>query len=299
MRVFVTGAAGFIGQKVVKELLQAGHQVLGLARSDKNAEFLVSLGASVHRGSLTDLESLKQGASSSDAVIHLAFIHDFSDYEGGCRTDRLAIEAMGSVLAGTNRPLIMTSGTLMLPQGRLVTEDDTPDFTSPMAALRGASETAALSLVAQGVRISIVRLPPTNHGDGDIGFISYLVAIAREKGVSAYIGDGSNRWPATHRLDTAKVFQLALDKGTAGSTFHAVAEEGVTIKHIAEVIGHKLNVPVVSKTKEEAQGHFGWLVFALMGDNPTSSVKTREQLGWKPVQPSLLEDLKKGSYFKG
>jgi nucleoside-diphosphate-sugar epimerase len=297
MRVFVTGATGFIGQVVVQELLSAGHQVLGLARSDKGAESLAALGVEVHRGSLDDLDSLKRGASASDGVVHLAFIHDFSDYEGNCRVDRLAIETMGAALAGSNRPLIITSGTLLLPQGRQVTEEDTPDLTAAAAA-RGASELLALSLVSQGVRPSVVRLPPTNHGDGDHGFIPQLIAIAREKGVSAYIGDGLNRWPATHRLDAVRVFQLALDKGSAGSTFHAVAEEGVSIKDIAAIIGKQLNVPVVSKTKEEAQQHFGWLGFALAGDNPTSSAKTREQLGWSPVHPSLISDLKEGTYFR-
>jgi nucleoside-diphosphate-sugar epimerase len=298
MRVFVTGATGFIGEAVVQELLSAGHQVLGLARSDKGAESLAALGVEVHRGSLDDLDSLKRGASASDGVVHLAFIHDFSDYEGNCRVDRLAIETMGAALAGSNRPLIITSGTLMLPYGRLATEEDTPDLTNAAAAARGASELLALSFVSRGVRASVVRLPPTNHGDGDHGFISLLITIAREKGVSVYIGDGLNRWPATHRLDAARVFQLALDKGSAGSTFHAVAEEGVSIKDIATIIGKQLNVPVVSKTKEEAQQHFGWLAFALVADNPTSSAKTREQLEWTPVNPALISDLKEGTYFK-
>ena len=298
MRVFVTGATGFIGQAVVQELLSAGHRVLGLARSDKGAESLAALGVEAHRGSLDDLDSLKRGASASDGVVHLAFIHDFSDFEGNCHADRLAIETMGAALAGSNRPLVITSGTLLLPQGRLVTEEDTPDLVAAAAAARGPSEQSALSLVSQGVRTSVVRLPPTNHGDGDHGFIPQLISIAREKSVSAYIGDGLNRWPATHRLDAARVFQLALDKASAGSTFHAVAEEGVSIKDIAEIIGKQLNVPVVSKAKEEAQQHFGWLAFALMGDNPTSSAKTREQLGWSPVHASLISDLKEGTYFK-
>ena len=288
----------FIGKAVVQELHGAGHSVLGLARSDKGAESLAALGVEAHRGSLEDLDSLKRGASASDGVVHLAFIHDFSDYEGSCRVDRLAIETMGAALAGSNRPLVITSGTLLLPQGRLVTEEDTPDLTTAAGAARGSSEGLALSLVSQGVRTSVVRLPPTNHGDGDHGFIVLLISIAREKGVSAYIGDGLNRWPATHQLDTARVFQLALDKASAGSTFNAVAEEGVTIKDIAEVIGKQLNVPVVSKSKEEAPQHFGWLAMALVGDNPTSSTKTREQLGWSPVHASLISDLEEGTYFK-
>lgn len=296
MRIFVTGATGFIGKAVIQEVLDTGHQVLGLARSDKGAEALTALGVDVHRGSLDDLESLKQGASITDGVIHLAFIHDFSDYEGNCRKDRLAIEAMGSVLAGSNRPLIITSGTLMLPPGRLASEDDAGDLTKP-AAVRGLAEQSAFAFVPQGLRAMAVRLPPTNHGDGDQGFIKMLIDVARAKGVSAYIGDGLSRWPATHRLDTAHVFKLALEEGTAGATYHAVAEEGVAIKEIAEVIGQRLDVPVVSKTMEEAPAHFGFMAFPLSIDNPTSSVKTREQLGWTPTQPSLIDDLRDGTYF--
>ena len=271
---------------------------MGLTRSDKGANSLAALGAESHQGSLDDLDSLKRGASASDGVVHLAFNDDFSDYEGNCRADRLAIETMGAALAGSNRPFMITSGTLMLPWGRIVTENDAPDLTAVAGAARGPSKLSALSFVSQGVRASVVRLPPTSHGDGDRGFIPLLITTAREKGVSAYIGDGLNRWPATHRLDTARVFQLALDKASAGSTFHAVAEEGVSIKDIAEIIGKQLNVPVVSKTKEEAQQHFGWLAFALMADNPTSSAQTREQLGWNPVHASLISDLTEGTYFK-
>lgn len=297
MRVFVTGATGFIGKAVVKELLNAGHQVLGLSRSDKGAELLTGLGAEVHRGSLDDLDSLKQGASASDGVIHLAFIHDFSDYEGGCRADRAAIEAMGAALAGSNRPLIITSGTLLLPRGRLATEDDTAEAAGH-ASLRGASEKLALSLVPQGVRASVMRLPPTNHGDGDHGFVPALIGIARQKGVAAYIGDGLNRWSATHVLDTARAYVLALEKGSAGSTYHAVAEEGVAFKDIAGAIGKQLNVPVVSKPIEDMQEHFGWLALGVAADNPVSSAKTREQLGWAPVQLGLIADLEEGTYFK-
>ena len=298
MHVFVTGATGFIGKAVVQELLKAGHRVSGLARSDEGAELLKRLGAEVHRGSLEDLDSLKSGAAASDGVIHLAFIHDFSDYDGSCRTDRQAIEAIGEAIAGSNKPLIITSGTLMLPQGRLVNEQDTPDLTNPIAAARGASEEVVLSLVPKGVRAAIVRLPPTNHGDGDHGFIARLVAIAKEKGVSAYLEGGLNRWPAVHHLDTARVYRLALENNTAsGAVFHAVAEESVTIKAIAEAIGEKLSVPVVSKTQSEGQEHFGFLAFALLSDNPTSNTQTRVQLGWEPVHPSLVADLEHGSYF--
>ena len=297
MRVFVTGASGFIGQAVVKELLGAGHQVLGLVRSDKGADSLSALGAEVHKGDLEDLESLKQGASASDAVIHLAFIHDFSDYVGNCAKDRVAIEAIGSVLVGTDRPFIITSGTLLLPPNRLATEDTPPDVDRP-AGVRGKAEQTVLAFASQGVRPSIIRLPPTNHGEGDHGFIAMLVNIAKAKGVSAYIGDGSQRWPAIHRLDTAKVYQLAVEKAKSGDVLHAVAEEGVTIKEIAEAIGKQLNLPVVSKSAEEAQEHFGFLAMALVNDNPTSSEKTREQLGWKPVHSTLIADIEKGIYTK-
>ena len=299
MRVFVTGASGFIGQAVVQELLQAGHQVLGLARSDKSAELLKSLGAEIHQGSLEDLDSLKQGATASDGVIHLAFNHESQDMATGCRKDQAAIIAMGHALAGSNRPLIMTSGTMVCDHGRLVTEDDTPDLNSRMAALRGASEAVTLSLVSQGVRASVVRLPPTNHGDGDHrGFIVRIITLARSKGVSAYVGEGLNRWCATHRLDTARVFRLALEKGSAGSVFHAVAEEGVRFKDIAEAIGKQLKIPVVSKSAEEAREHFGFLAFAVPEDNPTSSEKTQEALGWRAQYPSLIADLESEVYFK-
>ncbi|KAJ9143347.1 NAD dependent epimerase/dehydratase family protein [Pleurostoma richardsiae] len=298
MRVFVTGATGFIGQAVVKELLSHGHQVLGLSRSDAGAKSLTDLGADVQRGSLEDLDSLKQGAAAADGVIHLAFIHDFSDYAGSCRRDREAIEAMGTVLQGTGKPLVMTSGTLMLARGRLGKEDDPADLSTPSTAARGASEVTALALADKGVRVSVMRLPPTNHGDGDHGFVAMVVAAAREKGVSAYVGDGANRWPATHRLDTARAFRLALEKGAAGSVFHAVAEEGVPLKDVAEAVGKGLGLPVASIPAAEAQGHFGFLAFAVGEDNPTSSAKTREVLGWAPQELGLIADIEKGTYFK-
>ncbi|KAF2802522.1 putative epimerase/dehydratase [Mytilinidion resinicola] len=297
MRVFVTGATGFIGTAVVPELLAAGHQVLGLTRSDKGAETLKSLGVEAHRGSLEDLESLKKGASSADATIHLAFDHNFADFEGINKKDRVAIEAIGEALVGTNRPFIITSGTLLLPLEKLATEDDNGDYTIP-TAVRGLAEQLTLSFVPKGVRAEVVRLPPTNYGEGDHGFIAMLIKTAREKGESAYIGDGSNRWPATHRLDTAKVFASALDRGTAGATYHAVANEGITAKEIAEAIGKELNVPVVSKSTEEAPAHFGFLALPFSRDNPTSSKKTREALGWEPAQPGLIADIKEGHYFK-
>ena len=298
MRVFVTGATGFIGQPLVRELVAAGHQVLGLARSEKSSALLSSLGAEVHLGSLDDPASLAQGASVCDAVVHLAFIHDFTDYAGACATDQAAISAMGDALKGRRGALVITSGTLMMPPGRLAHEDDATDKTSPVTSLRAASETVALGLAQHGVRVCVVRLPPTNHGEGDQGFVAGLVATAKEKGVAAYVGDGGNRWPATHRLDTATVFRLALEKGEAGAVFHAVAEEGVKMKDIVAEIGKGLSVPRVSKTAEDAPQHFGFLGMVVPVDNPTSSAKTREQLGWTPVQPTLLEDLKNGVYFK-
>ena len=300
MRVFITGGSGFIGQGVVKELLKEGHQVLALARSDKNATFLENLGASVHRGSLDDVESLKAGAAASDGVIHLAFSMDFSDFANSCATDKAAIEAMGAVLAAkrSNSPLVIATGTLLLQQGHLATEDD-EHLTTGMAALRGASETAALSFNDKGVLASSVRLPPTNHGDGDRGFVPLLISTARKNGFSGYIGDGQNRWPTTHRDDSARVFVLALKRPRDGvSRLHPVAEEGVRLKDIAEAIGEKLNVPAVSKTKEEAEALWGFVgSFAMPADNPVSSKKTREQLGWDPVKPTLIEDIKLGSYF--
>ncbi len=298
MRVFVTGATGFIGQPLVRELVAAGHQVLGLARSEKSSALLASLGAEVHLGSLDDPASLAQGASLCDAVVHLAFIHDFSDYAGACATDQAAISAMGDALKGRRGALVITSGTLMMPPGRLAHEDDATDTTSPFTSLRAASEKVALGLAQHGVRVCVVRLPPTNHGEGDQGFVASLVATAKEKGVAAYVGDGENRWPATHRLDTATVFRLALEKGEAGAVFHAVAEEGVKLKDVVAEIGKSLGVPVVSKTTQEASEHFGFLGMVVPVDNPASSAKTREQLGWVPVQPTLLEDLKNGVYVK-
>jgi nucleoside-diphosphate-sugar epimerase len=298
MRVFVTGATGFIGTAVVNELIGSGHQVLGLARSDTSAEQLTAAGAEVQRGSLDDLDSLKRGAAACDGVIHCAFIHDFSDFVGACKTDREAIEAIGAALAGSGRPFVIASGTAgVLAPGRLATEEDNKDTNSP-AAVRGLSETLALSMVSRGVRSSSVRLPPTVHGEGDHGFVPQLINIARAKGFAAYIGDGFNRWPSVHRLDAAKLFRLVLEKGSAGAKYHAVADEGVKIRDIAEVIGKHLNVPVVSQTPEEAAGHYGFLAFILSMDNYTSSKWTQEQLGWSPSQPALIADLDTTHYFK-
>ena len=297
MRVFVTGATGFIGSAIVQELLGAGHRVLGLARSEAGATSLAAAGAEVHRGALEDLESLRQGVAASEGVIHTAFIHDFSNIAASGEVDKLAIEALGAALAGSSRPLVVTSALGMLAQGGVRTEEDGPDL-SPVAAHRLASDRAALSLASRDVRVSLVRLPPSVHGDGDHAFVPALIHTAREKGASAYIGDGRNRWPAVHRLDAAHLYRLALEKGTAGATFHGVADEGVPTREIAEVIGRRLNVPVVSKSPEEAADHFTWLARFFALDTPASSARTQERLGWTPRQPGLLADLEQGRYFE-
>jgi nucleoside-diphosphate-sugar epimerase len=299
MRVFVTGATGFIGSAVVRELIEAGHQVLGLARSDAAAASLAAAGAQVHRGSLDDLDSLRSAAAASDGVIHLAFIHDFSDYEGTARTDLRAVQTIGAALEGSGKPFVITSGTLMLtfflPQGRLGTEKDVAD--AGLVAPRVVSENAALALSRRGVRSSIVRLSPSVHDKRRGGFTEVLVSIAREKGVSGYVGDGSNRWPAVHRLDAARLFRLALEKAPAGSVLHGVGEEGVPTRTIAEVIGRHLDLPVVSISPEDAGKHFRWLGPFSSIDNPTSSALTRELLGWQPVHPTLIQDLEDGHFF--
>ncbi|UJW76364.1 SDR family oxidoreductase [Rhizobium sp. SL42] len=294
MRVFVTGATGFVGSAIVRELLQAGHQVTGLARSDAAAAQLLTAGVTPHRGDLEDAGSLRRGASLADGVIHTGFNHDFSRFEENCAVDAAAIAVLGDALAGTGRLLLVTSGTGLLSPGRLATEADAQ--TSRHTPRR--SEQAAEAISARGGSVSIVRLPPSVHGDGDHGFVPILIGMARQKGASAMIGDGSNLWPAVHRLDAAKVYRLALENGTAGVRYHAVAEEGVPFRQIAEVIGRRLGVPVLSKSAQEAPEHFGWFTHFAGIDSPASSAWTRETLGWTPDQPTLIADIDRAIYFR-
>jgi len=295
MRVFVTGATGFIGSLIVRDLLSTGHQVLGMARSDAGAKSLIAAGAEAHRGDLQDLESLRRGAATADAVIHTAFIHDFSKFQENCEIDRRAIEALGDALAGSGKLLIVTSGTGISTSGTgaSATENDPPVSSKVIA--RGATEEAAAAVAARGVRVATMRLPQV-HDTVKQGLVSYLVQVAREKGVSAYVGEGRNRWPAAHVSDTAHLYRLALEKGEGG-VYHAVAEEGVAHREIAETIGRGLKVPVVSLSPEEAAAHFGWLAVFAGRDLPASSAQTREQLGWNPTGPGLITDLENMRYF--
>jgi nucleoside-diphosphate-sugar epimerase len=294
MRIFVTGASGYIGSAIVPELTGAGHQVVGLARSDASAAALAAAGAEVHRGALDDLDSLRAGAAAADGVIHLAYVHDFSNIEASGSIDLRAVETLGAALEGSGKPFVGTSGTLVVAAGRLATEED----AGPAGARRVDSEDTALSMAERGVRSSFVRLAPTVHGEGDShGFVPSLIGIARENGASAFVGDGSNRWPAVHRLDAARLFRLAVEAAPAGTRLHGADEEGVPFRDIAEAIGHHLGLPVVSVSPEEAGDHFGWLAPLVSIDNPTSSVLTRERMGWQPTHPGLIDDLDQGHYF--
>ncbi|WP_367325626.1 SDR family oxidoreductase [Streptomyces sp. HUAS ZL42] len=300
MRIFVTGASGWIGSAVVPELIDSGHQVVGLARSDASAAVLTAAGVEVVRGGVDDLDVLGSTAAASDGVIHLAFKHDIAfagDYQGAAEADRRAVDTFGDALAGTERPFVLASGVVGLAPGRVANERDMPTIDGSPASIRSATAQAVLALASRGVRSSVVRLSPTCHGEGDNGFMATLVAIARARGVSGHIGDGANRWPAVHRLDAARLFRLAAEKAPAGSVLHGVAEEGVRTRDIAEVIGRHLDVPVTSVAPEAAAEHFTWLGAFLGLDAPASSTLTRELLDWRPTHPGLLEDLGKGHYF--
>lgn len=290
MRVFVTGATGFIGAAVVRELIAGGHQVIGLCRSDDKAAALTATGAEVVHGSLEDPNSLRSGAARSDGVIHLAFNHDFSKFVANCEDDRRVIATLGASLAGSGRPLVVTSGTGMAraESGRLAREDD------PVIGLdvnpRAASEQAAESVIADGGNVSVMRLPQV-HDTVRQGLVTYLIALAREKGVCGYLGDGHNRWTAAHVSDVARLYRLAIEKAEPGAKYHAVAEEGVPMRGIAEAIGRRLNIPVKSIAAEEAQAYFGWLAMFAGHDVPASSEQTRKTLGWQPTGPGLIADI--------
>ena len=294
MRIFITGAAGFIGSATTRELIANGHQVLGLARSDDNAKALQTLGAEIHRGSLEDLDSLRRGARDTDGTIHLAFIHDFSTFAENGQIDKHAIDAMGEALAGSNKPFIVTSGTLLVAPGRLATEQD-----PAMPGVPRVSEIAGLAFAERGVRAMAIRLPQVHGGEGKCGLVAWFLDIAREKGVSGYIGDGGNRWSGAHRLDVARLYRLALEKGLAGTRYHAVADEGVTMRDLAEIIGRHLKLPVTSIAPEDAGAHFGMMGMFAGLDGPASSALTRQWLGWKPAQIGLIADISRPGYFNG
>ncbi|WAL68707.1 SDR family oxidoreductase [Amycolatopsis cynarae] len=299
MRVFVTGASGHVGSAVVPELLEAGHQVVGLARSDKSAAALTAAGAEVHRGDLDDLGSLAAAAAAADGVIHLAFKHDAmfaGDFDSAVTADLRAIDTLGNALAGTGKPLVTTSGTMLFASAGL--EDAATEADVIDAGPRIDAENAVVALAERGIRSSVVRLAPTVHSTLDHnGFIPTLISIARSKGVSAYVGDGANRWPAVHTLDAARLYRLALESAPAGSRLHAVDDGGITFRQIAEGIGRGLNLPVVSIPATQAEAHFGFLSGHVTADNPSSSTLTQSLLGWKPFQPGLLDDLAQGHYF--
>lgn len=293
MRVFVTGATGFIGSAVVRELLDAGHEVTGLARSDAAAASLTGSGASVLRGELADLDVLRRAADGAEGVVHTAFIHDFANFEASVRADKLAIDAMGEALANSGRPLVVAAGVAMIAPGRVATEEDERD---PHVTFPRVSEEAALALAERGVRSSAMRLPPSVHGKGDHGFVPRLIAIAQEKGSAAYVGDGRNRWSAVHRKDAARLFRLALEQAPAGTKLHAIGDEGVPMREIAETIGRHLGVPTVSKSAQEAPEHFGWIANFVALDAPASSTLTQQRFGWEPAEAGLLADMDE-NYF--
>ncbi len=295
MKVFVTGATGFVGTAVVQELLGAGHEVLGLARSKESAKKLIEAGAEAHYGDLTDFDSLKSGAKVADAVIHLGFVHDFGRFQEMCELDKEVIGAIGDALVGTDKPFLITSGTALFSKDGITTEQDrSVNHPHP----RIATENAADDQVAKGVCVAVIRLSPSVHGEGDkIGFVPLFIKIAREKGVSATIGDGINHWPAVHRLDAARLYRLALEQPfEKGTRYHAVSEEGIELKTVAAEIAERLNIPLISLNSQEAEQHFSWFTHFAKLDNPSSSEWTRNSLGWKPLHPTLLEDLK-GSYY--
>jgi nucleoside-diphosphate-sugar epimerase len=301
MRIFVTGATGFVGSAVVRDLLDAGHHVVGLARSDRSAAALEAAGAEVYRGTLDDPDSLRAAAAASDGVIHTAFtnISATTDFVAACEVDRRVIGVLGEALAGSDRPLVITSGTGVLPAGRLATEEDAPDLDSH-AAVRGLAEGVALAFAERGVRVSLVRLGASVHSEADKrGFVPSMIDIARAKGVAAYVGDGSNRWAAVHQLDAARLFRLAVESAPAGARLHGVGEEGVRLREIAEVIGRHLDLPVTSVPPQEAAGHFGFLAGFVAMDAPASSVLTQKLLGWHPEGIGLIADLEAGHYFTG
>ncbi|KAL8747399.1 MAG: hypothetical protein Q9190_000703 [Brigantiaea leucoxantha] len=291
MRVFVTGAAGFIGRATVQELIQNGHQVLGLVRKDEQAQALTKAGGEPLMGDLKDIESLKTGAKAADGVIHLAFVHDFQDFSGACATDRAAIEAMGEVLAGTGKPLIIASGTLGCPKGVLATEDTEPERGHPMMDRAKSADMVYSLSKEKGIRGCVIRYSPTVHGAGDWGFIPRLIDGCRQKGAAVYTGDGSARWPAVHREDAAVLTRLVLEKGRAGATYNAVAEQSVAMKDIIGLIGKTLQLPVESQSAEEAMETLGFIGMVVSWDNPTSSDKTQKELGWHPTRPGLLADI--------
>jgi nucleoside-diphosphate-sugar epimerase len=297
MRVFVTGATGFIGSAVVRELIDAGHQVTGLARSEQAAASVLAAGAEVQRGSLEDLDSLRDGAAAAEGVIHTAYIHDFTptgDPRAAAQRDGRAIEALGDALAGSGRPLVVATGNIVTP-GRVPTEDDAAPADAPHPRI---SEPVALGLAERGVRVSVVRLPPSVHGEGDHAFVPALIGIARAKGLAAYVGDGSNRWAAVHRFDAARLFRLGLEGAPAGARLHAIGDEGVPFREITDVIGRQLGLPVRSVSADEAAGHFGLFAMFASLDAPGTSALTRRRFGWAPVQPGLIADLDEGHYFK-